>query len=346
MSATRHRTRTTGAQVIICVLLTACGDDLPSIRYETDEVEVGTDFEDPLCVGDLDFLDAHVRRLERELDADSSDRIRIYVYADAPPCDTGGSFGCFVDDRYITTNWHAVDHEIVHAVVARFADPSDFWSEGAAEALRGTHIERGSSSPADNFDRSGAAIDYRTAGHFVRWLADDVADTSALRAFLDGSDFEAAFGLALDDALAMYDDAPWSYPPIGRCDAPDLSSAGASAWEEVIDMACAKAGTSAFGGHGISTHRRFEVTESGRFNLESSAGEGVRIIGCQSDVLDEQPPDFEDGDVYNEAGGNRVGAKLFRSGMRHELDLPVGTYDMTVTADEGERVTVALARID
>ncbi len=101
----------------------------------------------------------------------------------------------------------------------------------------------------------------------------------------------------------------------------------------------------AYGDLHASPLRGHEVTEAGRFELESSAGEGVRIIGCQTGVLDEQPHDFEDGDVYNEAGGNRVGAKPFRSGMRHELDLPIGVYDMAVTADEGQRVTVAMGRI-
>ena len=60
----------------------------------------------------------YIELVEDFLGAPSDERIEIYLYADSPPqC----ALVCYTPEGYIAANWNALDHEVVHAVVARFA---------------------------------------------------------------------------------------------------------------------------------------------------------------------------------------------------------------------------------
>lgn len=236
-----------------CVgLLIGCAPDHPDIDYVTDEVQIGNALGVPLCGADLRFLDWQVARVEDAFQAQSDDRITIYVYPDPPAECSDGARGCYVHDRrhpYVVGIWESLDHEIGHAVVDRFAKPSLFWSETAAQALSVSHTEPGPTSVEANVhQKSTGDIDHLT------------------------------------------------------------------------------------------------LTEAGPYELSSSAGDAVRVIGCQTSIVEEEPADFRMGDVYSQIGGNRVVAIAFEAGRVHELTLVPGRYLLTITTDEDEATAVELVR--
>lgn len=65
--------------------------DLPSIQYRTEEALIGTDFDIMLCPDDLDRIDRHIAFVEDMLDAQSDEKIEIYLYASQPRGVTGAS---------------------------------------------------------------------------------------------------------------------------------------------------------------------------------------------------------------------------------------------------------------
>ncbi|MCA9656002.1 MAG: hypothetical protein H6712_02025 [Myxococcales bacterium] len=149
----------------------------------------------------------YIELVEDFLGAPSDERIEIYLYADSPPqC----ALVCYTPEGYIAANWNALDHEVVHAVVARFADPAPFWNEGIAEVLTKRGTDRcGQVSVTDNVSaRESTEVDYATAGHFVRWLV----ETRGIEPVLDVLEdvpVEQALGETLGELAAEHGvDAP------------------------------------------------------------------------------------------------------------------------------------------
>ena len=117
----------------------ACGDDLPEIRYETEHLRIGTAFDAPLCQGDLDYYESIVTSLEQQLATSVRDPIEVYLWDTLSYFPESGwctevAIGCY-GDGVVYADSLSIDHELVHAVIDTFADPSPFWDEGAAEAL-------------------------------------------------------------------------------------------------------------------------------------------------------------------------------------------------------------------
>jgi len=76
------------------------------------------------------------------LDAPSDEKIEIYIYASQSPRCYGG-ISCYdALRRMVRTRWGSLEHEVVHAVVDRFAQPTVFWSDGRIRDRATRHVPR------------------------------------------------------------------------------------------------------------------------------------------------------------------------------------------------------------
>lgn len=69
--------------------------ELPPIRYVTEEAIIGTDFDEEVCPWQLEQVDAQIRFAENVLGAASAEKIEIHAYAptsELPGCE---SLGCY-----------------------------------------------------------------------------------------------------------------------------------------------------------------------------------------------------------------------------------------------------------
>lgn len=334
--------------LVASTMLVACSEPLPDIRYVTDKAEIGTDFDHTICPSDLAWLDGHIEFVEDFLGAPTGERIEIYLYSDLPPQCT--LVGCYTPEGYIAANWNALDHEVVHAVVDRFADPAPFWNEGLAESLtkRGTY--RGEQmTVTDNVSATESTeVDYATAGHFVRWLIETQGIDPVLDV-LEGASVEQALGGTLDELEAEHAaDAPYTYPPIrDACDFTPLPAVGDGEWAESIRVTCDEEGVSRFEGFWLSAVRVVELT-AGRYELVVTGGEGARIVGCQDRAWPEPPPEMVNGDVPNAVeNGQTAWGILFESGPTHELELTDGRYKIVLpTWEDEDSIEIELRRLD
>lgn len=325
----------------------ACQEPLPAIRYVTEKALIGTDFDEEVCPYQLEAIDHQIRFVEDMLQAPSDEKVTIYAYAnDLPGCD---ALGCsYPEDDIIKTNWAAIDHEVVHAVVARFAaEPKVFWSEGIAVALeeKGTH--EGWSRVMENVGITDfRQLDYSTAGHFVRGLLED-EEPLLIRRVLEGESTDAVYGQSIEELAAAYEVGhPYAYPPWFPCDYPALPSPEEGRWMETIDVSCDHPEGTAGENYRRSVVRSVELA-AGTYALETVGGSGTRIVGCQMDVWEEEPPPMANGDVPNEVEESQTAVGvLFASGQVHEIELTEGTYKVVVaTLEEREEVTVELRRV-
>ncbi len=326
--------------------ITSCAEPLPAIRYRTEQAVIGTSFEHSICPSDLQWLDDHIERVEDLLGAASDEPLEIYVYDGFPPQCTLD--GCYTSDGYIAANWHALDHEVVHAIVDRFADPPAFWNEGIAEALAERGTSRGwRQSVVDNVSaNTSTEVDYATAGHFVRWLV-ETRGIESVREVLERASVELVLGEMLVDLQAQYEaEAPYTYPPISdACDYLELPLVEDAFWYERTPISCETEGTSRFEGFWVSAVRAVDL-EAGRYVLEVGGGEGARIVGCQDRAWPERPPEMVNGDVPNAVEHSQTEwGRLFESGRTHELALTDGRYKIVLpTWEDEETVEISLRR--
>lgn len=281
------------------------------------------------------------------LDAASDDKIEIYIYASSPPRCPGPEGNSCYDPRrkIIRTHWSVLEHEIVHAIVDRFAQPPPFWNEGIAVALDGNGTHHGAATVMQSIHLDDAAdLDYSTAGHFVRWLLEE-QDPARIRPILRGAAFEPNYDLPFPEAAALFEqEQPFAYPPWFACDHPALAldpDYRRGVWHETMDIGCDAPGGSTAEGGPYSVLRTVELAV-GSYEIETQGGFGTRILGCHTDVFaDEPPPNFH-GDIPNEVETHP--GVLFESGSIHELEITeAGLFKVVVMArDEHETVELEL----
>lgn len=322
----------------------ACSEPLPPIRYETQKALIGTDFDDPVCPHQLEAIDRQIRFVEDMLDAPSDEKLEIYVFAEGPN-DCAG-FGCFYHEQgIIKTTWPAIDHEVVHAVEARFTQaPRVFWSEGIAEALETSGTHEGWSTVLENVsEQDRHQLDYGTAGHFVRWLL-ETRDPRLIKPVLEGQDVASVYGESVEELGEDYEaQHPYAYPPWAPCDYPALASPEEGHWTEELLISCEHPEGTAGENYRYSVVRSVELP-AGRYSLQTFGGSGTRMVGCQMDIWAETPTPMVHGDLPNQVENSQTAVGLlFPSGETHELELNEGTYKVVVATEaESEAVTVDL----
>lgn len=347
------QSKPTSCVVVLALASTAC-EPLPKLTYETEHLRIGTAFDQPLCRGNLDHLEQVITTAETQLQTNVKGPIDVYLWDPLewsidPGWCAGELSGCYSPGRVYSSPW-AVDHELVHAVVATLRNyPAPFWSEGAAEALQSARTFWSGSSPIDNLHLDSPQFSYRTAGHFSRWLL-ETRGPELYRALLSSprgtrAAFEETYGMTLEAAQAQYfETAPYSYGAIVSCDHPVLEQRGDREWAETIDIDCDAVGVRA-GPVGMGAMRVLTITQRGYYDLWTSAEIGV--IGRCNDVVLESPPipnDPSEGDVppITEMFIEQFFTRFSADGEPTSLDLVPGRYEISVGFNDFEPRTVEL----
>ncbi|MGH1348923.1 MAG: hypothetical protein ACRBN8_45745 [Nannocystales bacterium] len=205
--------------------------DERTIRYLTEEVEVATAFEEPLCEGDLRWLDIHTQRTEQLLGVEGGRLRTVYAFDEdevltaaaessvfeVPGCQRDVQ-GCYHRDERIALGVpQSLAHELVHSV-SNDLDPTfvRFWYEGFADALSEHPTLY---LPADLVAESTSDdVLYAIPAHFIRWLMQSRGIDPVLRVF-EGEPFEGVYGMTLAQMEQVYDlEVPDVMPSPFACD--------------------------------------------------------------------------------------------------------------------------------
>jgi len=297
-------------------------------------------FERPLCRGNIALIEETMAHVEDSLDVQVQSPIDITLwsrYADVADHCWEGALGCYSDGE-IHTLWYGLEHEIVHAVAGPLGRPDPLWIEGIAEALSGPtrHGEADVVSLVGLED--GKEVDYRTAGHFTRWLLEEYG-VEGIRALARGSSFEDAYGMELADANAEYEEnAPWSYPHWNPCRGERLDATLDGEWEHDIVVDCDDPWSSAEYESGPTVLRTIDIEEPGTYRLFVTGVRMVGAIACQLETLVEPPAEDVTGGIVQESAGATL-PTFFLSDQAYEVRLEPGRVQWAITV-EGEAETV------
>ena len=265
--------------------------ELP-IRYETEHLEIGTEFDDSLfCRGDLLELERRVARTEDELEFTLKETYTVYVWSDeswgsgaAKNCGPGDALGCTRKSRAtIWTTRFSLEHELVHAVIGK-SRLHPFFEEGLAEVYGGGQTRFGQSAPSANSSTDRASADVQTAAHFLRWLRERWGPhyLALLARTEDGfDDFEAVYGMSINAAEQLYfAEAPYAYAAFDDCDAGDLAAADiADRWVDQIELDCDAGADTLNAGDGIIVHRSLNISEAGYYSVMTDCGQVCANLG-------------------------------------------------------------------
>lgn len=291
--------------LVLGLLAPACEQPLPKFQYETQHLRIATDFDEPLCRGDLDHYESVITRLEDVLGTNVEGRTDVYLWDLSTPlpgwCSLENAGGCY-SDGVVYADQTTLAHELVHVVIASLGHPTVFWNEGAAMSLQVDRSYLYEGKPSDNLDLDAPYLDYHAAGHFSRWLFETYG-VELYRALLraPGSAreaFEQAYDMTVEQAQELYfAQAPYSYGAFMACDYPELPQVGEMHWSQDIDIDCDE--PHVYGGPlGMAALRVLTITERGDYTFSTTAEGGV-IAACR-DVDLQTPPVVDDpalGDV-------------------------------------------------
>jgi hypothetical protein len=296
----------------------------------------------PLCQGDVRAIDEAIDRTEAALDHRVDEPIEIHLYDRRPlPGCLDGAAGCFVDGE-VHTLFQSLDHEVVHAVASHLGETSSFWSEGLAEALSG-RTQQGEADVASSLDSTPVDLDYRTAGHFTRWLI-EVHGIEGIRAIASGMAFLDAYGMGPDEAISEFEaNAPWSYPSWNSCSMFPLPSTGLNAYNTEIRIECSAPNSTTFLSSGTGAIHTIDITTPGIYRMSLLGGTSVGLMMCQPGTLIEEPPSEVAGDIIREDSGAIV-PTFFPSEQEHEIRLEPGRVLLRFTTKAG--VTHELLRFE
>ena len=291
----------TGAQLALGVLSSGC-EQRPPIRYETEHLRIGTDYDAPVCRGNRDHLERVVTSLEERLDTKVTAPIEVYLWGLEDPgwCPEVGT-GCF-ENNTVYSSEVSVDHELAHIVIATLGDPAAFWDEGSAEALQSDRTLFGLSAPIDDLNLETARVNYHTAGHFSRWLIES-RGIDSFRQLLRSSAgaleaFEGAYDLSFEAAQEQYfNEAPHSYGALIACEHPALPQTDELTWSETLEIDC-EAEHVYSTPDGMGMFRVLTIEQRGYYVLSTSAELGT-IARCDDEDLEHPvtPDDPKHGDV-------------------------------------------------
>ncbi len=340
--------------LLVFLALIGCSDKLPvpEIRYHTEHLHIGTEFEETLCAGTIDSLENHVVFLENILETRIDNPLEIYLYEDEP-CINREISGCYdyINDRIMSTPSSAY-HELVHAVSYRWGGPVDFYSEGVAEAFEGQRTEFSNFLPSQNLGQDSYNISRSTAGHFFRWLYEEYGVAPLKTLFKESRSrssasnaewaFEKAYGISIDVVENRYfDKAPESYPGFIWCDIETLPWSG-PVWRHTLKLDCSEKHTQ--GHKNMIRVVGFEIGQSGRYTFEIEEPACAYITMCQTEIIE---MDGEYGTSWFPVGHemNSVGflmAPCLSPGSVWELYLEPGKYRVEVFVVGIEKTTVRM----
>lgn len=173
-------------------LTTACKSELPELTYEGEFVRVGTDFDAPICAGNLADFDREIARIETTFDLGSEGKTELRILDDLDsfarhcPPDVGGCRayvpvpGAFAKRTAPQAPWHEFVHD--RTARARLADlnrSKALFVEGLAESLEWARCEPeiafelpSAESMLETSGHDYSQVQRMVAGQFTRWLLD------------------------------------------------------------------------------------------------------------------------------------------------------------------------------
>lgn len=200
------------AAITIALALTGC-QPLPEVGYETDRLQLATDFDAPVCAATLARLDEAADRIAASLasPATRDDPYRVYwlqnTLSDQCAEDTSGCF--YPGTRVVFAQAPSLAHEMVHATIDS-PGQAFFIEEGLAELYSGRgvrHDPRTLSGRLDSLLRLSrdayghGGLSYPQASHFAYWLEDakGPAAIEQLGAALSNGTGDAGLARQLDE---------------------------------------------------------------------------------------------------------------------------------------------------
>ena len=331
------------AALLVVELLAPACEQRPEFRYETEHLRIATNFDQPLCRGDLDHYESVITTLENVLDTTVHERTDVYL-ADltmVPPdwCSDEKVEGCYGDGE-IRAHDMSIDHELVHAVIASIGSPKDFWNEGAATSLQTDRTYFYGAKLSDTLESDSLYVDRSAAGTFSRWLF-ETHGVERYRALLraPGSAreaFEQTYEMTIEEAQEQYAaQVPYSYAAFMGCDDyPELPQVADMQWSETIDIDCNNAHVHG-GPLGMGAYRVLTITERGDYTFSTTAEIGV-ISACRDVQLDSPPVEGDPalGDVPPYTNQFFALRAIPGDGELTTFDLVPGRYDLRVGYSE------------
>lgn len=337
---------------------------LPEVAYETERVELATDFDAPVCRGTLDALDAQVDRVEDELDQIRDERpIRVYWLEGLVEEQCGeGRGGCyFPATRVLFAESGSIDHEIVHAVLDS-EGVSYFLEEGLAELLSGVGVvyrpDPDGPGPARRLRLSPSeyrkgGLDYAAAAHFMHFVYAE-AGAGAVRRLgreIEGdaspARLETVIEEVMNDTVAVVEEryqttAPRYYPGLSQSRVPLLDLDDLAIGLDVA-LDCAEPDT-----RGPLPHQDVGMYRVFRIDMPWAATVDVQLEGDDDGWLDLFDPyarlhkgyvtDWMRPDRSLDPNASRVLA-----GMTARIDMQKGTHLLVFATDVEERVDLRLS---
>ena len=327
--------------LVMALGLVGCAPDGPV--YETPNMRIVTDFDEPLCAGNLEDLEGFINGVEQTLGVEMAAPVDVYLwsrrdrrYLPGCPDDAAGCYHPITHTIYATSD--TVYHELVHATVASLGGSREFWVEGIAEAMDPQLIRFLGTDPGVEvkYHRRDHAFD---AAHFTRWLLDTYGVTLWRQLYASrGSerDFARIYGMSFSEARDEYlETSMWIYAKLYRRALPELPAAEVG-WRDEVDFDCSS--NDAFGyPESISVLRVLDLEESGYYDIWTSA-DGVTLRRRMKNSIGSK-------EEAEEAGESDVPASTASIPLGMAVLVPGGTLGvLQLDADEYEVAVVDLDR--
>jgi hypothetical protein len=320
----------------LCGAAAGCQAAPPLADYPLDGITVFVGFDEPICGGTFDWIEARLRWLVAETGLPASEAPIRYYWTREDTAEHCSSIagGCAKGSR-LYAPLEVLSHEMVHGHLSQLGLPRPWLTEGIAELLQDERwdLSEAITLPSALLEVSEPQLlDYEAAASFVRYLRDRFGMPALLELYaaLDGIDvkgtpdvFRAVLGVTWDDVESGYL-AAYMPIPVGsiNCDFPELAPE-AGAWTIPVDSPCEDAGTiGPFLGWydtDIPYSERYvtlNVPEAGVYtvSLTSSADVSIVLIDCDEPLEYYSRYDSRLDDAI--ADGARTQAPRDRSGHR------------------------------
>ena len=234
----------------LCSAAAGCENDPQFPEYPLDDITVYVGFDNPICGGTFDWIEARLRWLEAETGLPASPspisfywlRDELYDY-----CPTGACASASDNTFYSPLEMYS--HELVHGHLAQLGLPRPWLAEGFARMLED---DRSSPSdppmtPSQMLESKARGLSYESAASFVRYLRDryGMPTLIELYAALDRVDAMATPGVFREVLGDDWDDVEDAYLsafmpiPVGslNCDYPEVAPKD-DAWTFAFDLTC------------------------------------------------------------------------------------------------------------
>ena len=240
----------------LCGAAAGCESDPQLPEYPLDGITVFVGFNEPICGGTFDWIEARLRWLEGETGLAAADPPIQYYWLreDVHDYCSFGACGITIDDRMYSP-LELFTHELVHGHLSQLGVPRPWLAEGMARMLEDTwrSVSDPPMTPTTMLGKSESlGLDYNSAASFVRYLRDRFGMPAVLELYaaLDRVDAQATpdvFLVVLGEDWDSVEDAylaaftPASVGTI-NCDFPEIAPEAAT-WTFAVASPCEDAAT-------------------------------------------------------------------------------------------------------